>query len=185
VLAAFPREQLKNGGRIISVDTEDVNRERAELETAFPRCVIIHPEQPTLVFNVDLEIQKLCFDSFAPQQQPQIHFSVPKEARQDVLPTVEQKVAAALRDLLSAEAFDQQDPFLGISVESVRESFLSLTQHITEVYAQTAKTDKSGSKKRSKQPTIWVITSTHSLLNTFASFEMTSRTCLKSENRRT
>jgi hypothetical protein len=63
------------------------------------------------------------------------------------LATVEQKVAAALRDLLSAEAFDQQDPFLGISVESVRESFLRLTQHITEVYAQTVKTDKSGSKK--------------------------------------
>jgi hypothetical protein len=45
VLAAFPRELLKNGSRAISVGTEDVNRERAELETAFPRCVIIHPEQ--------------------------------------------------------------------------------------------------------------------------------------------
>jgi hypothetical protein len=45
VLAAFPRELLKNGSRAISVGTKDVNRERAELETAFPRFVIIHPEQ--------------------------------------------------------------------------------------------------------------------------------------------
>jgi hypothetical protein len=45
VFAAFPRELMKNGSRAISVGTEDVNRERAELETAFPRRVIIHPEQ--------------------------------------------------------------------------------------------------------------------------------------------
>jgi hypothetical protein len=45
VLAAFPRELSKNGCRAFSVDTENVNRERAELESAFPRCVFIHPEQ--------------------------------------------------------------------------------------------------------------------------------------------
>jgi hypothetical protein len=37
MLAAFPRELLKHGSRAISVGTDDVNRERAELETAFPR----------------------------------------------------------------------------------------------------------------------------------------------------
>jgi hypothetical protein len=55
VLAAFPREVLKNGSRAISVGTEDVNRERAELETAFPRFVIMHPEQ--LVY-VRLSVEK-------------------------------------------------------------------------------------------------------------------------------
>jgi hypothetical protein len=55
VLAAFPRELLKNGSRAISVGTDDVIRERAELETAFPRCVIIHPEQ--LVY-VRLSVEK-------------------------------------------------------------------------------------------------------------------------------
>jgi hypothetical protein len=55
VLAVFPRELLKNGSRTISVDTEDVNRERAELETAFQRCVIIHPEQ---IVYVRLSVEK-------------------------------------------------------------------------------------------------------------------------------
>jgi hypothetical protein len=55
VLAAFPCELLKNGSRAMSVSTEGVNRERAELETAFPRCVIIHPEQ--LVY-VRLSVEK-------------------------------------------------------------------------------------------------------------------------------
>jgi hypothetical protein len=36
---------LKKGSRARSVGTEDVNRERKELETAIPQCVIIHPEQ--------------------------------------------------------------------------------------------------------------------------------------------
>jgi hypothetical protein len=36
---------VKNGSRGISIGTEDVNRDRPELETAFPRCDIIHPEQ--------------------------------------------------------------------------------------------------------------------------------------------
>jgi hypothetical protein len=39
VFAAFPREPLKNGRRANSVDTEDVNRGRAELETYFPRML--------------------------------------------------------------------------------------------------------------------------------------------------
>jgi hypothetical protein len=43
-LAVFPRELLKNVSRASSVGTEDVNRESAELETSFPRCVVIHPE---------------------------------------------------------------------------------------------------------------------------------------------
>jgi hypothetical protein len=47
--AAFPRELFNNGSRANSVGTEDVNRERAELETAFPRLVIIHPEQHVYV----------------------------------------------------------------------------------------------------------------------------------------
>jgi hypothetical protein len=45
VLAAVPRERLMNGSRTNSLSVEDENRERAELETAFPRCVIIHFEQ--------------------------------------------------------------------------------------------------------------------------------------------
>jgi hypothetical protein len=54
VLAAFPRELLTNGSRAISVGTEDINRERAELETALPRCVIIHAEQ-FVYFRLALE----------------------------------------------------------------------------------------------------------------------------------
>jgi hypothetical protein len=46
---------LKNGSRAISVGTEDVNRERVELETAFPRFVIIHPEQ---IVHVRLSVEK-------------------------------------------------------------------------------------------------------------------------------
>jgi hypothetical protein len=45
VLFAFPRELLTNGSRAVSVGSEDVNRKRAELETAFSTCVIIHLEQ--------------------------------------------------------------------------------------------------------------------------------------------
>jgi hypothetical protein len=55
VLAAFSRELLKNGSRAISVGTEAVYRERAELETAFPRCIIIHPEQ---LIYVRLSVEK-------------------------------------------------------------------------------------------------------------------------------
>jgi hypothetical protein len=44
-----------NGSRASSVGTEDFNRESAELETEFPRCVIIHPEQ--LVY-VRLSVKK-------------------------------------------------------------------------------------------------------------------------------
>jgi hypothetical protein len=39
-------------------------------------------------FTVDLEFQKLYFDRFASQQKPQIHFSVPKETRPEVLASV-------------------------------------------------------------------------------------------------
>jgi hypothetical protein len=55
VHSAFLLEMLKNGSRAFLVGTEYVNRERAELETAFPRCVIIHPEQ--LVY-VRLSVEK-------------------------------------------------------------------------------------------------------------------------------
>jgi hypothetical protein len=55
VLGAFSHELLKNGSRAISVGTEDVHRERVELETAFPRCVIIHPEQ---LMYVRLSVEK-------------------------------------------------------------------------------------------------------------------------------
>jgi hypothetical protein len=41
----FPRELSKGGSRTNSGGTDDVNRERVELETAFSRCVIIHPKQ--------------------------------------------------------------------------------------------------------------------------------------------
>jgi hypothetical protein len=44
VLDAFPRDFLKIDSRANSVGTEDVNRERMELETAFPGSVIIHHE---------------------------------------------------------------------------------------------------------------------------------------------
>jgi hypothetical protein len=52
VLAAFPRELL-NGGRAKSVGTDDIKRDRAELEIAFPRFVIIHLEQPLYVHFSD------------------------------------------------------------------------------------------------------------------------------------
>jgi hypothetical protein len=55
VLAAIPSELLKNGRCASSVGTEDVSRERSEPETAFPRCVIIHPEQ---LLCVRLSVEK-------------------------------------------------------------------------------------------------------------------------------
>jgi hypothetical protein len=55
VLASFPRKLLKNVSRGHSIGTEEVKRERAELETAFPRCVIIHPEQ---LLHVCLSFEK-------------------------------------------------------------------------------------------------------------------------------
>jgi hypothetical protein len=55
VLAEFPREMLKNGSRESSVVTEGVNRERAELDTPFPRGVIIHPEK---LLYVRLSVEK-------------------------------------------------------------------------------------------------------------------------------
>jgi hypothetical protein len=51
----------------------------------------------------------------------------------------EEKVAAALRVLGYAEAPDQPDHFLRMCEESIRQSFLRSTQHITEVYARTVK----------------------------------------------
>jgi hypothetical protein len=56
--------------------------------------------------------------------------------------STEQKVAAAQRILGYAEVFDQPDHFLGMSQQSIRQSFLRLTPHITEVYVQTEATDK-------------------------------------------
>jgi hypothetical protein len=53
--------------------------------------------------------------------------------------SAEQKVAAALRVLVFAEAHDQPDHFLRMSEESIRHSFLRPTQHITEIYATTLK----------------------------------------------
>jgi hypothetical protein len=44
-----------NGSRASYVGTEDFNRKSAELETEFPRCVIVHPEQ--LVY-VRLSVKK-------------------------------------------------------------------------------------------------------------------------------
>jgi hypothetical protein len=43
-------------------------------------------------------------------------------------------VAAALRVLVYGEAFDQSDHFLRMSEESIRQSFLRLTRHITGKY---------------------------------------------------
>jgi hypothetical protein len=43
VLAAFPRELLKNGRRASSVGTEDVDRARAELDAALLRHVVSFP----------------------------------------------------------------------------------------------------------------------------------------------
>jgi hypothetical protein len=52
--------------------------------------------------------------------------------------SAEQKVAAALRVLVYAEAYDQLDRFLRMSEESIRQSILRPTRHNT-VYAQTVK----------------------------------------------
>jgi hypothetical protein len=49
------RASCSSGIRANSVGTEDVNRERAELETAFPWFVIIHPER---LLSVRLSIVK-------------------------------------------------------------------------------------------------------------------------------
>jgi hypothetical protein len=55
VLAAFPRKRMKNGSRAKPVATEDINRERATLEPAFSRWVLLHPEQ---LFCVRLSVVK-------------------------------------------------------------------------------------------------------------------------------
>jgi hypothetical protein len=56
--------------------------------------------------------------------------------------SAEQNVAAALRVLVFAEAFDQPDHSLRMTEESISQSILRPTQHITEVYAQTEYTGK-------------------------------------------
>jgi hypothetical protein len=54
MLAEFPRVMLENGSHESSVVNEAVNREWAELDTAFPRGVIIHPEKHLYVrFSVE------------------------------------------------------------------------------------------------------------------------------------
>jgi hypothetical protein len=63
------------------------NRERGNEE--FPAITSSTLQRTrTITIKVDLEFQRLYFDSFAPQQQPQIHFSAPKMIRPDVLATV-------------------------------------------------------------------------------------------------
>jgi hypothetical protein len=77
-------------------------------------------------------------------------------------------VAAALRVLVNAEAFDQPDHFLGMSEESIRQSILRPTQNIREMYAQTVKlpTNEGAMVIASDLP----ITSMHSLQNTLDHF---------------
>jgi hypothetical protein len=48
-------------------------------------------------------------------------------------------MAAALRVLVYAKAFDQPDRFLQMSEESIRQSSHRPTQHIPEMYVQTVK----------------------------------------------
>jgi hypothetical protein len=57
----------------------------------------------------------------------------------------------ALRILVYTEAFDQPDHFLRMSEESIRQSFLRLTQHIAEVYAQTVKLPNNEEAKEISQ----------------------------------
>jgi hypothetical protein len=82
--------------------------------------------------------------------------------------SAEQKVAAALRVLVTAEAFDPPDHFLRMSEESIRQSILRPTQNITEMYAQTVKlpTNEGAMVIASDLP----IMSTHSLENTLDHF---------------
>jgi hypothetical protein len=88
----------------------------------------------TIIFNIELELCYI-FDSFVPQQQAQIHFCPKIVATGRLGHSAEQNVAAAHRVLDSAEAFVQPDHFLRMGDESVRQSFLTLAQQVTEVYA--------------------------------------------------
>jgi hypothetical protein len=51
----FPRQLVKNGSCASSVGTEDVNPERAALETTFPRGFVVHPVQ---LLYVRLSVEK-------------------------------------------------------------------------------------------------------------------------------
>jgi hypothetical protein len=50
-----PCEPLTKGSRATSVDSDEVYRKRAQLETAFPKSVIIHPKH---LLYIRLSIQK-------------------------------------------------------------------------------------------------------------------------------
>jgi methylphosphotriester-DNA--protein-cysteine methyltransferase len=72
--------------------------------------------------------RKLCASAAAKD----IFFRRRRDATSRLGLSTEQKIAAALRVLVYAESYDQSDHFLRMSEETVRQSFLRLTRHITD-----------------------------------------------------